>query len=79
MTKINWKYFWDNSSTTDAVYDFADGMSFKEAFRAIKWPPQVKKELSKLKKLPSKTARARAKQAIVREERNHTVAFAIWT
>ncbi len=69
-SKVNWKHFWDNSSTTDAVYDFAEGSSFKEAFGHIKWPSEVVKELKVLRRLPVKVARQRAQAVLYTQGSN---------
>lgn len=63
---INWKSFFDNTSTTESLINFVEGTSFKKAFYKIKFPIEVADQLIKIKDLTEDVARKLAKQALER-------------
>lgn len=67
--RINWKVFQENSSTEEAVMDFAEGVTSVRQFEKDCWPKDCKKMVRKLKRLPVRLARRRARDFI---NRNYT-------
>ncbi len=65
---INWKPFFDNSSTRDSLINFVEGESFNKAFLNIKHPFAVTSQFSIIKSLPIAIVRKRAKMAIARHQ-----------
>lgn len=63
--RINWKPVNDNSSSIDAIIDFARGSSIKKAMDSC-WDPRVKSIFRSLKKLKVKTARRRARSWMIK-------------
>jgi hypothetical protein len=62
MTKrINWNPVNDNSSSVEAVIDFARGISIEKAMDSC-WDPRVKSIFRSLRKLKIKAARRRARR-----------------
>lgn len=63
---VNWKYFFDNSSTCDSLVDFAEGKSLHKAFSDISWPWEVVVQLDVIRRMKVSVARKYAKAAIKR-------------
>jgi hypothetical protein len=67
MSKINWEYFWENTSSTEAISTFADGdYSFKE-FEEACWPIECKKIVRRLKRLGRKKALTLCRNIVTRQ------------
>lgn len=69
---INWKPFFEGSSTRDVLIEFAEGeirtlKRLEKAFHGIGWPKKCRHEISKMKKIGTRAARIRARRAIIRE------------
>lgn len=60
--RINWKIFEENSSTMEAVNDYANRVISIMQFEKDCWPKECKKMVRKLRRLPAKVARRRAKR-----------------
>lgn len=66
MIRINWELFWENNSTAEVTYDFAEGrISFKEFSEYMDtYCAELKKEIAKMKSIKSvKNIRNRARRA----------------
>ena len=48
--KINWKLFFENTSTRESLWDFVDGYSIKKSFQGIRFPDGIKTEIAKIAK-----------------------------
>lgn len=68
MFRIDWSPVDNNSSSIDAVGEFADGASIKAA-SDLAWDPKVKAIFRSLGRLPVKVARKRAQTFVRRNYR----------
>jgi uncharacterized protein with PIN domain len=65
---LNFKPFWDNTSTRETLFDFIEGrITTFQAFEDSCWPPECKEQVRKMKALGHKKAKERIKRALRRE------------
>jgi len=67
MQTINWKPFFENSSTRDALIEFAQGTLSIKQFHDMCWPKECKAEVSKMNHIGTRASRLRARRALTRE------------
>ena len=65
---LNFKPFFENSSTRDTLFDFIEGRitTFKD-FEVACWPKECKAEVRKMQVLGHAKSKQRIKRALVRE------------
>ncbi len=70
MSKVNWESFFENSSTTEALLEFASGASYNKAFQSFVKPQYSKdivKQIKAIKQDGISKSRSNARRAITRD------------
>jgi hypothetical protein len=64
--RINWRCFWENTSTKEELWEFVHEGKGLNAVKKCCWPKECKCEIDKMKRLPVKVVRERARKALER-------------